>query len=223
MKLQRTPLILVVAALLLGGIVALQEAQRSSKPADSAAQSEKLFGFQEGEVQTLQLTTPTQTLAFEKPLASAASPSPTAQPTSSPADPKAPKTTWTMTKPTAAPANDASVAYLLNLLATGTKQQALTVPVARRAEFGLDRPIATAEVKLFNQTTHRITLGKPNFNRSGLYAAIDPPADPQADLPVALVSMDFANAVNRPLAEWQAAKPSPSPSASATPAPKSSQ
>lgn len=197
MKLQRTPLVLLVTALLLGGFVYWQEVQGQSKQETAQQQPSKLFAFQESDVQTLSLTTPKQTLSFTKTPNSAASKS-----KASSSQQSKQSTRWLMTAPKKTAANDASVAYLLNLMATGSRQQTLTIPATKQAEFGFDPPLAIAEVKLANQQSHRILLGKPNFNRSGLYAQVDPPANPTGDLAVAVVSIDFENAVTRPLAEW---------------------
>ncbi len=103
------------------------------------------------------------------------------------------------------PASDASVAFLLNLLTTGKSDRTLvmTDPAKQRQEYGLDEPVATVEVKLKNQQTHRLILGKPDFNGTFLYAQSDPPADKSEDIEVLLVSPDFQNAVNRPLSEWK--------------------
>jgi hypothetical protein len=224
MKFQKTPLILLAIALLLGAFVYLYEVQGKPQRETAKARTEQLFTFKEEDVRSLTLTTPTQTLMFAKTpaarLPASKAEQPAKAPTASPqaASPQATPTdalTWAMTAPDQAVANDASVAYLLNLLATGKRQQTLTVPAAKQAEFGLDKPIAIAEVNLANQQSHRLVLGKPNFNRSALYAQADPPAQTKTDLTVVLVSTDFENAVNRPLADWKvkepAAQPSPTP------------
>jgi hypothetical protein len=198
MKVQRTPLILLLLALLLGLGVAVYETQVSPKQEQAQAKTEQLFSFKEEDVQTLSVTTPAQTVSFVKTPAGRLD---AKQKTNSPALANA--TVWMMVAPTQTYADEASVAYLLNLMATGKRQQTLTVPASKRAEFGFDQPQAIAEVKLNNQQTHRLVLGKPNFDRSALYAQVDPPTDPAKDLSILLVSNDFGNAVNRPLAEWQ--------------------
>ena len=224
MKFQKTPLILLTIALSLGAFVYFYEVQGKPQREAAQAQTEQLFAFKEEDVRSLTLTTPTQTLAFAK--------TPAAQLSSAPKADSAPKTdqkvtaqptaetlVWAMTQPEQAAANDASIAYLLNLLTTDKRQQTLKVPAAKLAEFGLDKPVAIAEVKLANQTSHRLLLGKPNFNRSGLYAQVDPPAQPNVDRSVVLVSTDFENAVQRPLSEWKA-KPTEQPAKPKTPTPK---
>ncbi|WP_242036822.1 DUF4340 domain-containing protein [Leptolyngbya sp. FACHB-321] len=218
------PLILLAIALSLGAFVYFYEVKGKPQREAAQAQTEQLFTFKEQDVRSLTLTTPTQTLAFAK--------TPAAQLSSVPKADSAPKTdqkataqptaetlVWAMTQPDKAAANDASIAYLLNLLTADKRQQTLKVPAAKLAEFGLDKPIAIAEVKLANQTSHRLLLGKPNFNRSGLYAQVDPPAQANGDRSVVLVSTDFENAVQRSLPEWKA-KPTEQPAKPKTPTPE---
>lgn len=177
--LNRTPLILLIVAALLGGVVYLRE---QSTPPPVKAEAQLLFGFEEADVRSLRLKTPEQNLSFVKN----AAPNPA---------------TWQMTEPNQAPANDASVAYLLNAIASVKSAPPLIVPTAKQAEFGFDSPLATVDLTLKDSKTHRLVLGKPDFNRTALYAQIDP--QPSADLKMFLVSLDFENAVNRPLSEWQ--------------------
>ena len=189
MKFKLSTLILLFVALGLGGFVYFFEIRAAPQREEAQAEKQKLFDFTEDQVQAFTVQTKQQTLSFQR------------------SDNRA----WQMQAPTQTPANDASVAYLLNLLATGTsvpvgspkENRTLTAPATQRIEFGLDQPLATVDVKLNNNEVHRLVLGKPNFNRSFLYAQADPPRDPGQDLKVLLVSMDFENAVNRPLLEWQ--------------------
>ncbi|MBW4522115.1 MAG: DUF4340 domain-containing protein [Scytolyngbya sp. HA4215-MV1] len=196
MKIQRTPLILLLIAALLSSFVYFHEIRGKSQqnaasptPGETVA-GEKVFAFKEEDVQSVTVTRPDQTLAFER---------------STPEQVKKQGTPWQMKAPTANPASDASVAYLLNLLASGRSDRTLTVPATQQTEFGLDKPLATIEVKLKNQQTHRLILGKPNFSQQFLYAQADPPPKVGKEISVLLVSKDFANAVKRPLAEWQQA------------------
>jgi len=88
-------------------------------------------------------------------------------------------------------------------------------------------PQATIEVKLKNQRTHQLILGKPDFNRNFLYTK-DPAAKPAGNVDVLLVSTDFENAVNRQLSEWKSQdatklnssnEPKPKDQASPSPSP----
>ena len=188
MKLNRTPVILLIVAVLLGGVVYLQ--QQIPPPVKSEAQL--LFGFEEADVRSLNLKTLEQNLSFVK---------------NAPPNPAI----WQMTSPNQVRANDASVAYLLNAIASANSAAPLTAPTAKQAEFGFDSPLATVELTLKDSKTHRLILGKPNFNRTSLYAQIDP--QPGSELKIFLVSLDFENAVNRPLSEWQQAATMPAPKA----------
>jgi Domain of unknown function (DUF4340) len=198
MKLQKTSVGLVAIALLLGGWVYMTSQGEPQRDAQKV-QADRLFNFQEADVQGLTVKTLTKSLAFER--SAGASPA------------------WKMTVPKAGPANAGAIAFLLNLLATGKSQTSLKVPVARLPEFELDRPFATIEVKLKDQRTYRMTLGKANFNNTGIYAQVNPPELPTPELTVSLVPLDFQNAVTRPEAEWQTADPETTPKFPTSPSP----
>ncbi len=209
MKLQKTSMVLWAIAVLLGGAVYVTIRADPGREAGNI-QTNKLFSFQEADVQAFTVTTLTKSLAFERTTAASPTSSPASSPAASPAASQA--TLWQMTSPRVAPANDGAIAFLLNLLATGSSQQAVKVPSTRLAEFELDRPFAKINVKLKNQTNHRLVLGKTLFNNTSLYAQIDPPDPPTSEVTVLLVPLDFQNAVLRPEAEWQQSPPEPSPS-----------
>lgn len=188
MKLKKTPLVLALLALLLGGIVGLQEMQRSAQQeSQSVVNPQQLFDLQEKDVTAIKLTTNEGVVMVQKnqPPQEAASSEPA----------------WTMTSPKTAVAEPGTIAYLLNLIVTGKRQETLRATPEQLSEFGLDTPLATIDLTLTNQTTHRLSIGKPTFNRTGLYAQLDP--SPQSNT-VVILSTDFENAINRPLSEWQA-------------------
>ncbi|GAB4368587.1 MAG: hypothetical protein Kow00121_07840 [Elainellaceae cyanobacterium] len=205
MKIKPTTLILVVAALLLGGITALvvQTQEPATEQSEQPSDPQQLFSFNEEDVQTLTVETREQTLRFERQG----------------------ENSWQMQEPQEKPASDASIAFLLDLVASGQSDRSITVPAGDRADFGLDEPLATVEVTLNDQETHTLVLGSYDFNRSFLYATADPPEDENADLNVLLVSPNFENAVTRPYEEWlqsepaEAVSPSPEASPSASPDP----
>ncbi len=203
MALKPSTLGLLVTALLLGGVAYLV-AQQGSPPAQEQAAATKLFAFEESQIQGLTLNTAGQVLVFEKDKSNV----------------------WQMRSPEPAIANDASVAYLANLLATGMSDRTLTIPASDKANFGLQTPLATLEIKLADQTTHTLALGAKNFNQTALYALVDSPvAAPTTakDLSLSLVSPDFENAVSRSLADWKQSPGSSSQSSpSASPSPTES-
>lgn len=196
MKFQRTSLALVFTALALGSFVYYTESRKTSQIDQAKPDGKPLFNFKEQEVQAFTVQTSKQTLKFEK------TPS------------------WTLKKPEVAVANESSIAFLLNLLASGKSDRSFSVPAARKSEFGLDQPSATVDVKLSNQQSHRLVIGKPNFNRNFVYALADPSANTNQDLSVLLVPISFQNAVDRPLNEWKRDQPKPSPSVTPTASPQ---
>ena len=211
MKLQRTTLILLLLALGLGGFVYFYETQGATQRLSVAkAKKQQIFSFDADQVQSFTVKTKEETLEFERENQSG-------------------RPIWRMKAPSNTLASDASVSYLMNLLVKGQSDRDLSVPASQRSSFGLEQPQATIEVKLKNQKTHHLILGKSDFNRKFLYAQADPPAQPTENVNVLLVSTDFENAVNRSLSEWksqdaiksdstdepklkESIKPSPSPS-----------
>ena len=186
MKLPKTTLILLLLAFGLGGFVYFYEIRGESQRQEATAKAGEIFNFTEAQVKAFSVKTPTQTLKFEQ------------------IDSK-----WQMKEPSNTPASGASVAYLLNLLETGKSTRAFSVPASQLAEYGLSQPQKAIAVTLKNNETHQLLLGKPDFNGSFLYALADPPAKSTRDVNVLLVAPDFANAINRPLSEWQDSNPQP--------------
>jgi hypothetical protein len=192
MKLKPSTFWLLFAALILGSVSlwALQQ----QPPTQEAAQtsSQKLFAIEESQIQALTVKKADETLAFEKDE----------------------NGVWQMKQPQQGVADDAAVAFLANLLATGTSDRTFSVAPADLAAYGLDQPTATLEFTTANSKTHTLALGGKNFNQSALYALIDAPENPQ-ELTVSLVSLDFETAVERSPDAWL----QPSPSASPSPSP----
>ena len=214
MKLQRTTLVLLATALLLGGFVYFYEVQGAQKREAVKTTKQPIFPFKADQIQSLTIYTNKETLEFERT--------------------NQPKPGWQMKTPKNAPASDAAVSFLVNLLAEGKSDRSFTIPTTERQKYGLDQPMATVKVELKNQGSYRLILGKPDFNRSFLYAQADPPVQASEQLNVLLVPIDFEYAVSRPLSEWQRQEevpesptPSPSPtgekSESPTPSPSPTQ
>jgi hypothetical protein len=203
MKLQRTTLVLLVTAFLLGGVVYLSEISGRQNQEATKTTKQPIFAFKEDDIQSVTIDLGKEVLDFERISGQL--------------------THWQMKQPKDAPASDAAVAFLLDLLAEGKSDHSFLIQANQLKEFGLDKPMATVRVKLKNQQIHRLVLGKPDFNRSFLYAQADPATTqiPQA-LKVLLVPIDFEYAVNRPMSEWQT-QPKPLESPKPSPTPGSSQ
>lgn len=180
MKLKTQTVLLVGVAALLGlaAVVALQDGDRASKG------TQPLFSFAEEDVEALTLETPSGTLSLEQDEAD----------------------TWQLKAPEQAPVNEATVTFLLNLLATETSDRTFSVPAGDLGDYALDNPSVTVEILLEDGTSHELALGDADFSNESLYAQVDPPddsnADAAAEVDVWLVPATFESAINRPLQDW---------------------
>jgi hypothetical protein len=187
MKLPRTTLVLIFLALGLGGFVYFYEIQGTTQREQLQAQNQRIFSFTEDEIGALTIQKQDINLKLERNTPSA-------------------KPKWLLTSPTPAPANDAIVAYLTNLLVNGQSDRTLEITPNQLDGFGLTQPLATININLKNQKTHQLILGNPDFNSRFLYAKTDDNQEEDGKINVILVSTDFQNAVNRELSEWQQPK-----------------
>jgi hypothetical protein len=210
MKLQKTPMVLLLAAAIMGGGVYWLESKKTVSPAVAPVPVPLFAGVLEADLSAMTIVREGETIAltFESLVGPPVNGKPSA-PTAA---------QWLVAmKNTKESASVAEVAYLGNLLATGKREKEFGAGRDRLGEFGLDKPMAVVEFRLKNNQSHRLMLGKATFNRSHLYALIDP-AD-KGDLLVSLVPIEFEGAVMRKVDEWKAAKPSPSPSVSPSSSP----
>lgn len=180
MKLPKTTLILILLALGLGSFVYFHEIKGKNQQTEIKTQKQRIFAFNADDVQYLTIKVKEITLQLEKRTTSE-------------------KPQWEIKSPISAPANDAIVAYLMDLLVEGKCERIVSVSSAELSEFGLDKPVATIDVKLKNQQSHQLILGKGDFNNQFLYAQ----ADGNKSMNLLLVSKDFVNAVNRDISEWK--------------------
>lgn len=179
MKLKPTTFWLLFAALILGSVSlwSLQQPPRTEEVGQAGSQ--KLFAVEESQLQSLTVKKPNETLRFEKDE----------------------NGVWQMKQPQQGVANDAAVAFLANLLATGMSDRTFSIPPADLTTYGLDQPTATIEFTTVDKKNHTLTLGGKNFNQSAIYALIDAPENPET-LTVSLVSLDFEAAVGRSPDSW---------------------
>ena len=201
MKLQRTTLTLLISAIVLGGVVYFSEIRGAQKQEAVKTTKQPIFFFKEDEIQSLKIFIDEETLEFERV--------------------KGQPTDWRMKQPKNVLVSNAPMSFLLNLLVQGKRERSFAVQPNQLKEYGLDKPLATIKIELKNQQSHWLVLGKPDFNKSFLYAQINPtPRTPQP-LEVVLVPVDFEYAVMRPMSEWEikqpkleTPKPSPTPESS---------
>ncbi|MBW4655852.1 MAG: DUF4340 domain-containing protein [Kaiparowitsia implicata GSE-PSE-MK54-09C] len=156
MQLKPLNLFLITIALFLGATVyALNHRQQNPTRVQSASSSQRLFQFDERQVQTLEVTTPVRSLMVIKD----------------------DNGLWQLVEPEVALANQASVAYLANLLASQPSDRTLTISSDDLSTYGLNQPLATLRVTAEGDRSHTLVLGTYNFNRTALYALVDPPED----------------------------------------------
>ncbi|HHP7243664.1 MAG TPA: DUF4340 domain-containing protein [Elainellaceae cyanobacterium] len=199
MKVKATTIFLITIAVVLG-IIVYAELQGTGNPNNSDGETQPIFAFEEDDVESVAVTTGSDAVAFERDDTS----------------------DWQMTEPEQSPASDASIAYLLNLLATGESDRTLTVPRADLDNYGLEQPAASITVELENETDHQLLLGNLDFNGSFIYAQADPSLEPTGDeVDILLVSPDFENAVSRPIDDWKE-QPGEAPDEQSSPTPDAS-
>jgi hypothetical protein len=235
MQLKRTTWILLLVAALMGGAVYLYEGVGLKQREERESVAKRVLPIKsEAEVTALTVKTAQYTLTVSRsgslPPATPTSGSPTASPTPTSGSPAAPTPTagkWTVAvespqKAASKPANEATVDFLVNLLASSDRQAVssdkdaktvITIPSTQKADFGLAQPSGTLDIQLQDGKTHQLILGQPNFNNSALYAQLDPPASGSSEEQVILVPINFQSALQRSLSEWYPA------SASATTSP----
>jgi Domain of unknown function (DUF4340) len=184
MKFSRTTLILLLLALGLGTFVYFYEIRGGTQREEVKEKKQQIFAFTADDVQSLAVTTQKLSLTLER-------------------NPQGNQPKWLLKSPVSEPANDAIVSYLMDLLVKGKSDRILPIPLSQKADFGLDQPQATINIKLKNQQNHQLLLGKLNPNGSSLYVQADPTVKPDGNIDVLLVSKDFENAVNRELSEWK--------------------
>ncbi len=184
MKLQKTTLILILLALGIGSFVYFYEIKGATQRKEVKNKEQQIFTFEASDVQSLTVKTKNLAINLER-------------------GDKSSKTKWLIKSPTVTPVSDAVMSYLMNTLLKGKVERTLSIPTNQLGEFGLDQPHATINVKLKNQKTHELVLGKSDFNHRFLYAQADPTTKPNGNTNVLLVSTDLENAVNRKLSDWQ--------------------
>jgi hypothetical protein len=186
MKLKSSTLALVAIALLtVGGLYVWQRQAPSTDTKDEALAGKPLFQFKETDITKVVIQQPTQTLSLIQG-----------------------NKGWQIVAPKPGPADEGSVTFLLNLLATGTSEKTLQAEAKQLSEFGLAQKPTTIDITLKNQKRHRLVLGNQTFDQGAVYARIDPDAAANTTVPISIIPTGFLDAVNRPLSEWQA-KPQP--------------
>ncbi|WP_413164122.1 DUF4340 domain-containing protein [Capilliphycus salinus ALCB114379] len=207
MKFQRSTLILMLVALGLAGYVYVFEAQRSSQQQKIQARETQIFSFSRDDVKSVTVTTPEETIIVERI-------SETENPQQSP---------WKLIQPVQTLANQATVDFLLNQLVTDQSipqdpslgLRRLTISQKELAEYGLEKPQQTVEVKLKNEEVYKLILGTKDFTGRSIYAQTNTPQTEET-LSILVVPEGISSAINRPLDEWKLPPEEPEPTSPET-------
>ena len=200
--LNRGTLVLVGCAIALGGVVLLIENRDGGEQAaapDAAgevvsqppeAEGELMFPFEEDAVESLTLSRPNETLAFEKG-----------------------DGFWQMTEPQQAEAEGGAIAFLLTQM-LNPAVRSLSVNADTLDKFGLADPEVTVDL-IAEGSDYQFLVGNTDFTGDQRYVRVilpedTSPEDGSADAPDAapetvtihLVSGGLTSAINRPTAEW---------------------
>ncbi len=152
MKFQRSTLILMALALALGGFVYVFEIRGKTQQEEIQAKQQKIFSFGKDEIQSLTVTTAQQTITVERVTNTD----------------ELKKSPWKITAPIQFLANPASVDYLLMELLKNQSVpsdpnsgiQKLTISPDQIKDYGLDMVTDTIVIKMKNNTTYQLRLGK---------------------------------------------------------------
>lgn len=207
MMLKRGTLLLLLSAIALGGAVLLLENQVGPRSPEQASgdvqttESEKLFPFEEDEVEQFSVTRQLEAPAAEQS---------EEQTKETLSFVKTESGTWEMTAPEAAKAEGGAIAFLLSQVSTPT-----AVPVSVKAnnleEFGLAEPEATVSITA-NGSEYALYVGAPDFQGDKRYVqTIEMPAeqaaqpsstDAEKSLKIYAISGSIISAVTRPTEDW---------------------
>ena len=180
---QKTTLILILSATVLGGFVYFYEIKGTEQREANQAKGKQIFNFEEAEIKKITIEKQNERLEFIK--------------TNDETKP------WLMKQPEDVVASDAAVSFLLNLLVKGKSDRIFTITPNQEEEYGFNKPLAKIKIELENQENHQMILGKNSFDNQFIYAQIFPANQSQETREILLVKIDFKYAVERELQEWK--------------------
>ena len=122
MKLKKTTWTLMITAFVISGWVALYELPRQKQNNNNITE-QKIFNIEENQIRKITINKPDLTLEFVASADQASS--------------------WSMIKPEETLADDGVIAFLTDLLVSGTSDRVITLDDSSLAEYGLDKAIAT--------------------------------------------------------------------------------
>jgi Domain of unknown function (DUF4340) len=199
MKFKKSTVLLFASALVLGTGVFIYEVTIAPQMAAEKLERQKLFDFELEQVKSLTVETPERRLEFVRVESKTESAEPEWEMKILDSETKS-----ELNERKLIPANEAYVSFLISLLVNAQTDREIPLSVNQKAEYGLDKPQATIDFTLKNDSRYQLVLGKRDFSDNFLYAIANPPEDPKAKMSAILLPINFENGVNRPLSEWKA-------------------
>ncbi|MDY7004269.1 MAG: DUF4340 domain-containing protein [Cyanobacteriota bacterium] len=184
MKIKRTTLTLILTALALGGFVYFYEIRGKQQQAELQEQQKQVFNFESEEIQAITIKQESEILTLTK-------------------DENAEEKTWKITAPVEKEADLPTVEFLLDQITGLKSDRSINTPVSQLSEYGLEKPEITVEIKLQDDKTRRLFLGKPDFDGNSIYSQVEAEGEPPKEVSVLLLSVNFKNVLTKPVAEWE--------------------
>ena len=182
MKLSKLNCLLLIIAIFFGGFVYYYEFHSKPEREKIENQKDQIFSFKADDIKVINVRHQNLNLKLER------------------SDDE--KSEWKLTQPQQINANDAVVAFLINLLIDGKPERTFSISADQLSNYGFDTSPTMIEVELSDQTQHTIQLGSFEFTEEFIYARIN--AQPNAEkIDLALLPKDFLYAVQRDLSEWK--------------------
>ncbi len=187
MKLKRSTWLLIFFALILGGWVYFYEIRGTEKRSQIQTKQQQIFNFTEEEIKKITITKSENVLEFVR--------------TGNSDRP------WQMKQPKDVPASDATISFLLDLVAKGKKVRSFAIPVSNLSQYGLDQSATKITIELKDRESQEIILGNANFSDRLVYARVNSSTNERAttakDTTVILIPKNWHYAVERDLSEWK--------------------
>jgi hypothetical protein len=199
MKFKKSTVLLFASAIVLGTGVFIYEVTIAPQLEEAKLERKKVFDFEMDGVKLLTLETPERTLEFVR----VESKTEAAEPQWEMKVIKS-STKSELNDRKSIPANEAYVSFLLSLLINAQSDRQIPLSADQKTEYGLDKPQATIDFTLKNDSRYQVILGKRDFSDNSLYAIASSAAEPNAKPFAILLPTNFENGVDRPLSEWKA-------------------
>lgn len=185
MTLKKSTWLLLFLAFSLSSWIYFYEIKKPQKINKIETQQPQIFNFTEEEIQKITIAKGENILTFVRTENS--------------------NRPWQMKQPEDVAASEGTIAFLLDLIATGKSDQVFTVPTSKLSQYGLDQTATSITIELKNKESHEIILGNTNFSDRLVYAQVDSTNNKQINntSEVILVSKNWHYAVDRDLIEWK--------------------